>query len=108
MSPRRNSPILPIWLVISGILLLIVAATWGLSSKRSTPTSTPPQIVSDVPRISVVDAKAAYDKGTAIFVDVRDTGSYAAKHIPGALSVPFEQIDSHYHELDPDSWVITY
>ena len=35
-------------------------------------------------------------------VDVLSPQSYASGHIPGAVNLPFEDIDAHAHELLPD------
>jgi thiosulfate/3-mercaptopyruvate sulfurtransferase len=37
--------------------------------------------------ISIADAKAMFDAGTAVFVDARSSGSYAAGHIPGSINI---------------------
>ena len=69
-----------------------------------------PQTEDDIPRVSVVDAKAALENGEAIFVDVRSQGSYAAMHIAGAVSLPLEVIEADPAgvPLDKDQWIITY
>lgn len=41
----------------------------------------------DIKRISVEEAKTLRDRENAVFVDVRDPGSYAASHIEGAVLV---------------------
>jgi rhodanese-related sulfurtransferase len=43
-----------------------------------------------------------------VFVDVRSAGSYAASHIPGALSIPLGELDARLDELDPAARIITY
>ena len=45
-----------------------------------------------VPRISLADLKKAVDAKSVLVVDVRDAVSYAAGHIPGAVSVPLADI----------------
>ena len=62
----------------------------------------------EVVRLSLEDAKAAFDNGTAVFVDVRSQSSYAASHIPGALSIPLIELEPRVNELDPNQWIITY
>ena len=64
----------------------------------------------DVPRITPADAKAAFDAGLAVILDVRDLSSFSQKHISGAVLVPLNDI-----ELNPigipypqDQWIITY
>ena len=45
-----------------------------------------------VPRISVSELKRAIDAGQALVIDVRDAGSYADGHLPGAINVPLEAL----------------
>jgi 3-mercaptopyruvate sulfurtransferase SseA len=86
------------------------------TASRPTPTLIPtlegsfPRSEAEVPRVSVVDAKAAFENGAAIFVDVRSTESYAAGHIAGAISIPLEviEIDPAGVALDKNQWIITY
>jgi rhodanese-related sulfurtransferase len=45
-----------------------------------------------VPRISVADLKKAADTGQVLIVDVRDAGSYAGGHLPGAINIPLDAL----------------
>ena len=56
----------------------------------------------EVTRLSLEDAKAAFDQKTAVFLDVRDADSYASSHIPGALSIPLSELPDRLGELDPE------
>lgn len=62
----------------------------------------------DVSRISLEDAKDAYDDGTAIFIDVRDPEYYEAGHIAGAINIPYSQVEARVKELDPNQHLILY
>src|SRR4051794_11548755 len=42
----------------------------------------------DVPRVSVQDAKAEMDAGTAIMVDARPESSYQSEHVAGSINIP--------------------
>ena len=42
----------------------------------------------DVPRVSVQDAKAELDAGTAIMVDARPADAYNQEHVAGAINIP--------------------
>lgn len=59
-------------------------------------------------RISVADAKKAFDSGNAVFVDTRAAASYEAKHIKGALNITAEQFQTRYGEVPRDKQIITY
>lgn len=72
---------------------------------QPTPAEIPyPEIV----RVGLGDAKAAYDLKQAVYVDVRDADSYASGHIPGALSIPLNNLEARLKELDPNAWILTY
>ena len=62
----------------------------------------------EVSRLSLKDAKAAFDDGTALFLDVRTSGAYLHGHIPGAKSIPLGELERRFGEIDPDQWIITY
>lgn len=56
-----------------------------------------------IPGGSYVDAakaKALHDKG-ALFVDARVAAEYAEKHIKGAVSVVFKEVNKKVGKLDP-------
>jgi hypothetical protein len=61
----------------------------------------------EIQRVGLKDAKAAYDIGNAIFLDVRDTDSYAASHIPGSINIPEGDMSTRLQELNSDQWIIT-
>jgi 3-mercaptopyruvate sulfurtransferase SseA len=98
------------WILISGGIFIILAglALIVLNQAPEAEKSPTPASVDQVKRISVEEAKAAFDARTAVFVDVRDSISYKSAHIPGALLIPLSDLTSHLNELDPSSWIITY
>lgn len=111
-SSNRRNPI-PLILMIAGGLLLISAGIWTFSiSNPTTPAAKVPVEAEDsypqIARVSLADAKSAYDSGSALFLDVRDAESYAASHIPGALNIPLEELPQRFNELDTQAWIITY
>jgi 3-mercaptopyruvate sulfurtransferase SseA len=116
MSPKRkqkNQNPIPLLLIITGGLLLISALVWSLSGFQGTANNTPEELSQDIPfaeieRVSLADARTAYDNGTAIFLDVRDSSAYAAGHIPGAISTPLEELENNMNNLERDQWIITY
>ncbi len=50
--------------------------------------------------ISVGAAKEMLEKGEAIFVDLRDSGSYGEDHIPGAVLVSDANVDDFMASTD--------
>ena len=108
---RANS--LPMLLMVfCGLLVLSIGGWlgWQLVKPAHTPEPTPSQAVNsqDIERLNLVDAKVAYDQNKALFVDVRDANAYASDHIPGALSIPLNELPDRLGELDPNAWIITY
>jgi hypothetical protein len=98
--------------IIAGILLL---TTLGACStvQQGQDYPAPPAFATEdpfleVPRVTLEEAKAAFDSGSAVFVDTRFANDYATAHIPGALSIPAGEIESRLDELDPNQWIITY
>lgn len=95
--------------LVAGIALIVVTlAACAPSSPQAEPTSAAVESPGEVQRISLEESKAAFDNGTALFLDVRSQSSYAASHIPGALSIPLIELEPRIDELDPDQWIITY
>ena len=71
----------------------------------------PPMIIesaSEVPRISLDEAKEQFDNGTATFVDSRSEGEYDQAHIAGAIRLPPEPIETLGDTLPKDQLIITY
>jgi predicted sulfurtransferase len=70
----------------------------------------PPASEANVPRISAVDAKVAFDSGEAIIVDVRSVEAFTIEHIAGAISIPLTNFENDPAKLslDKNQWIITY
>lgn len=112
-------------LILGSIVVIALGAVLILSSigTPSVPTTTAPRSTAPVPsaptasadipypeivRVSLGNAKAAYDLKQAVFLDVRDAGSYANSHIPGAISIPLADLETRLGELNKTAWIITY
>ena len=67
---------------------------------------------SAIHRLNLTEAKQDFDRGDAVFIDVRSAFSYEAGHIPGALHLPSHASTAHLREVlasyPADSRVITY
>jgi rhodanese-related sulfurtransferase len=57
-------------------------------------------------------AKQVFDAGEALFVDVRSRDMFAAGHIPGAVSLPLDDVDSALEDfatkLSAEQPIVTY
>lgn len=63
----------------------------------------------DVPRTSLQEFRGLFDSPRNILiVDTRDAREYAAGHIPGAVNVPYAQVEARYQELSPTAKIVTY
>jgi rhodanese-related sulfurtransferase len=61
-----------------------------------------------VEQISLADARAQLDAGSAVFVDVRSGSEYAAGHIPGALTITSPELEQRLAALPEGAVVIAY
>jgi len=62
----------------------------------------------NVPEISADEAAALLEEGLAVFVDVRDVGSWRAEHIPGALHLGDHNIGRFVADADKDRTTVVY
>ena len=108
MAQYKRSPV-PIVLMILGILLLF-AALFLLGRQNASITSTPlsEETYPEIPCVTLLDAKAAFDSVSAIFVDVRTAQAYQDRHIAGSINIPLSELELRLSELDPNQWIITY
>jgi 3-mercaptopyruvate sulfurtransferase SseA len=105
------------------ILILTASCSTVLPTAEPTPTmvvivepTTPPQKSSipaseaSVPRVSVEEAKAAFESGAAIIVDVRSQPAYEASHVAGAINIQLGEFETNINglTLDKNQWIITY
>ncbi len=61
------------------------------------------------PRVSLAEAKDKLEKGQdVVFVDLRSPAQYEQAHIPGAISIPLEQLARRIAELPRDKEIIFY
>jgi hypothetical protein len=130
----NRSSIFPIVMVVFGALLMVGALLWLFVTTRQSATQAalpPTQVVSlvtpvtpvaalvapeatpaipypEIKRISLGDAKAAYELKSAVFIDVRGEPYYSEDHIPGAISMTYDEMSSRMGELDKNAWIITY
>lgn len=65
------------------------------------------KMAAEKPKASVV-AKVKEGKGDFILVDARDRASYEKEHIPGAISMPPDEIEQNFGRLDKSKEIVTY
>lgn len=71
------------------------------------PIPTPPSN-EEVPRITLADAKKAFDDGTGYFVDARPAEAYNDEHIKGAVNITYDKLDAHLKDLKTKQKIIVY
>jgi len=97
--------------IVLGGAVLGLAANAGspLRIALLTPPKAPPH-AADV--VTLQEAKALWNSGTALFLDARATADYQAGHIAGALSLPIDEFDNHYPQIQPmlttDTTIVAY
>ncbi len=110
---KRSNARLQFLMFVVGVGLILAGALWrsqigsrGSSGEANTNPAAIP--LPGIARVSLEEARAAYERGEAVFVDVRNAETYAESHIPGAILIPEPEVGQRLGELDPEKWVITY
>lgn len=102
-------------MLLLAVMLLATALT-GCNSNETrasgaTPTGKPAQPaapVDDIKRISIDEARAAFDSGRAVIIDVRTEGAFKAGHIKGATLITYNDVAARAGELPKDKTIILY
>ena len=110
-SRRRSS--IPAIVIVLGVLFILgaiylILINPGNQANTEANLTNQEEPLSEVPRIPLEEAKAAFDTQEAVFLDVRDSATYLESHIPGAVSIPLTELEARLGELDQDDWIITY
>jgi rhodanese-related sulfurtransferase len=58
--------------------------------------------------IGLTDARAHFDAGTALFIDLRSGSEYAAGRIPGALTITSSELEDRMQSLPDGAVIIAY
>ena len=89
--------------------VLIYFALSGTPAPANTQTASEASIpYPEINRVSLLDAKKAFDDQSALFLDVRSESSYETSHIQGAKNIPADKLEMSLDQLDPNQWIITY
>lgn len=107
---RKSKSVLPLIAMVAGLLLLAAGVLLILRTDSATvaliPDPTPR--TDQIPRVTLAEAKAALDDASAVFVDVRSAQNYSAGHIPGAVSIPENELPARFEQLNRSDWIIPY
>ena len=83
-------------------------------TKVETPKQTPRADAHDhsqdnsVARITLEEAKKAFDGGNAVFVDTRDSSSYSFNRIKGAIHLPMSDFATGWQKIPKGKKIIAY
>ncbi|MBW7475886.1 metalloregulator ArsR/SmtB family transcription factor [Paenibacillus oenotherae] len=58
--------------------------------------------------IAMEELLVRMDRGEVVLLDVRPEDEYAMGHIPGAISVPMEELEQHLTSLPADKEIVAY
>jgi rhodanese-related sulfurtransferase/DNA-binding transcriptional ArsR family regulator len=62
----------------------------------------------DFPGISAEDLQDRIDRREVVLLDVRPAVEFQAGHLPGALSIPLDELEQRLDELPPDRLIVAY
>jgi hypothetical protein len=61
-----------------------------------------------VPRISLAEAKADFDAGTAVFIDTHSPATYETEHVAGSINIPATELAANIDKVPKDKKIIAY
>lgn len=113
MNNNNRFPVFPAFLILIGVLLLVGVGVIVIFFRTPDNTTITSESGPDIPhpeiiRVSLIEAKDAFDTGSAVFIDVRGKSYYEISHIPGAKSIPLNEIEQRLNELDSESRILLY
>lgn len=109
-----------LFILAAGAVFYVAACTnpappVAVNKTPSQPAATPAATAADehghqddAPRISLADAKKAFDAGDAVIVDVRDEMAYKTEHIKGSINVPLNELDAKANTIPKGKKIIAY
>jgi len=62
----------------------------------------------ELPTVSADDVRAQLANDTVVLLDVRPSVEYSTAHIPGAISVPYDELVERMKELPNDKLIVAY
>lgn len=84
-------------------------AAWEASGFPITPAKSPDAKPSTpAGRVSPRDLSKRLKKGSSLILDARPAAEFSAGHVPGALNVPLESLESRLGELDKTRSIVVY
>lgn len=78
------------------------------ATPKTNSNTAPAETADDAPRISLADAKKAFDDGHVTFIDTRAEATYLQEHIKGAINIPAESFQTRYAEVPKGKMIVAY
>lgn len=96
-------------IILGTAMVVIIGLTTLLSVLSNNAAQQPEEVLSvaDV-RVSLSDAKTAFDAGEAFIVDVRSEEEFIKSRIPGSILIPVGDIEGNEPEVEKDALIFTY
>lgn len=104
---KNQSSTGPLLLIAAGMIIIVIVMLVQVLNSQTTGNVVRPS-TNAAARVTLTDGKTAFDKNTAVFLDVRDADAFIAGHIPGAVNIPLGELEGRSRELNPNQWIITY
>ncbi len=104
---KNTAGYISIFVLLVGTLLVIGCQN-GMTTAANNTANVNVAHVDDAPRISLADAKADFDAGTALFVDTRAEAAYNQEHVKGAINLSTDKLDAMLRELPKGKKIIAY
>jgi 3-mercaptopyruvate sulfurtransferase SseA len=111
------------FLIFSVVFIAVVACAkpaadnTAVAVANAAPAATPPSApapsetptpADDAPRITVEEAKKAFDEGKAYIIDARAEDAYKMEHIKGSVNIRHDNLDAMLKEIPRDKTIIVY
>lgn len=108
----RVAILLSLSLVLAvGLLAACNSQEANLPQAPSTPTAQSPQPknpADEARRITADELHKLWDKKDVLIIDTRGEPDYKASHIPGAISVPANEVVTKLEELPRNKMIVAY
>lgn len=84
------------------------AANNSSLAAAATPGTAVTPVPVEAPRISIEDAKKAFDSKTAVFIDTHSADYFAEQHIPGAININAGDLAAKEDKIPKGKKIIAY
>ncbi len=111
VESERNGTKIVYRLADDSVLRLWIALTHAAQKRLPEVEQIDRQLASDparAGRISRDDIRAMLRRGDAVLIDVRPSVEYENGHLPGAMSLPYDELPHRLSELPRDKRIVTY